>query len=167
MLQSPRAVWLMIIFSTTVELLETEACFSASGYSRQSTVCMSLARVLQVMRRSMSKQTNRQTGRCRGPGSVSTPETRIYISNTSIYFKRFLEMSSDWSCKVNNKGKLGPARVFTRPWQQQSNTTKSAPSETRTHPQLSRLYNTNRKCAAFDGTNRHGAKVVVSDCLLL
>lgn len=43
------------------------------------------------------------------------PETHICISNTSTYLKCFLEMSSDWSCKVNNKGKLRSACVFTHP----------------------------------------------------
>lgn len=76
---------------------------------------MSLARIQQVMRRSMRRQTDRQTGRCRVPGSVSMPESHISISNTSYLLKRFLETSSDWSCKVNNKGKLRPARVFTHP----------------------------------------------------
>lgn len=47
---------------------------------------------------------------------------------------------------------------------QQSNTTKSAPSKTRTHPPRARLSSTNGKYGAFDGTSRRGAKAVVSDC---
>lgn len=41
------------------------------------------------------EQTDRQTDRCQGLGSASSPETHICISNSSVYLKCFLEMSSD------------------------------------------------------------------------
>lgn len=52
------------------------------------------------------------------------------------------------------------ARVYTPATRrrQQSNTTKSAPSKTRTHPPRARLGSTNRKCGAFDGTSRRGSQ---------
>lgn len=99
----------MFSFSRKVWPLETKAHFSAQSRTRPSAMCMSLACTLSVMRTSISKQRDR----CRGPDSISTSETQIYISNTSVYLKRFLEMSSDWSCKVNNKEKLSSALMFT------------------------------------------------------
>lgn len=136
---SRRAIWLMFSYSRKVWPLETKARFSARGRTRPSAMCMSLACTLSVMRRSISKQTDR----CRGPDSISMPETRINISNTSVYLKRFLEMSSDWSCKVNNKEKLSSACMFTQAQRADYNkvTLRNLHGATRTHS-LNRLDST-------------------------